>query len=337
MTERATRAWLPPILARRISTRSRRLLAASPVLFREVAAFFFANDGARAIGADAAAGAGRALRATGSSPKARPIPQHADGSTACSLSAISGWRVGVLYPLARGCRRFWRGASRPARAACWRRRRFFFAKSPRSFSPMMELGRSARTLLPAPGERCELRGLRPRPDRFRSTPIVYGVLSLRHFRLASWCSLSLGAWLPPILARRISTRSRRLLAASPVLFREVAAFFFANDGARAIGADAAAGAGRALRATGSSPKARPIPQHADGSTACSLSAISGWRVGVLYPLARGCRRFWRGASRPARAACWRHHATNIGMGTGRRAAAAKEMVGPRATSKAVAA
>ena len=44
MTERATRAWLPPILARRISTRSRRLLAASPVLFREVAAFFFAKS-----------------------------------------------------------------------------------------------------------------------------------------------------------------------------------------------------------------------------------------------------------------------------------------------------
>ena len=42
--------------------------------------FFFANDGARAIGANAAAGADRALRATGSSPKARPIPQRADGS-----------------------------------------------------------------------------------------------------------------------------------------------------------------------------------------------------------------------------------------------------------------
>jgi hypothetical protein len=38
------------------------------------------------------------------------------------------------------------------------------------------------------------------------------------------------------------------------------------------------------------------------SAACSLSDISGWRDGVLYPLARGCRRIWRGALRPARAA-----------------------------------
>ena len=108
---------------------------------------------------------GRALRATGS-PCATPRSQRPeDGSPPCSLSAISGWRDGVLYPLARGCRRIWRGADRPARAACWPRRRFFLAKSPCSFSPMMELGRSAPTLLPAPGERCELRGRRAQqPD-----------------------------------------------------------------------------------------------------------------------------------------------------------------------------
>jgi hypothetical protein len=32
---------------------------------------------------------------------------------------------------------------------------------------------------------------------------VCGVLSLRHFRLARWCSLSLGGWWPRNPARRI--------------------------------------------------------------------------------------------------------------------------------------
>src|SRR5450759_2477823 len=31
-----------------------------------------------------------------------------------------------------------------------------------------------------------------------------------------------------------------------------------------------------------------------GAPACFLSGISGWRDGSLYPLARGCRRIWRG-------------------------------------------
>ena len=61
----------------------------------------------------------------------------------------------------------------------------------------------------------------------------------------------------------------------------------------------------------------PAPQRATGSSAtiansaaptvvlsaaCSLSDISGWRAGVLYPLAGGRRRIRRGAFRPARAA-----------------------------------
>ena len=47
-------------------------------------------------------------------------------------------------------------------------------------------------------------------------------------------------------------------------------------------------------------------QRCGGSAPCSRSDISGWRDGVLYPLARGRRRrrrrLGRGASRPARAA-----------------------------------
>jgi hypothetical protein len=108
------------------------------------------------------AGAGRAQRGTGSSatiakfrstdsgqrPTMRPLWSYgvdgADstdrkprlrGSAACSLSDISGWRAGVLYPFAgggRGIRRgaLWlrrRDAARPARAgaaAADRRRRF---------------------------------------------------------------------------------------------------------------------------------------------------------------------------------------------------------------------
>ena len=49
---------------------------------------------------------------------------------------------------------------------------------------------------------------------------------------------------PPIPARRSLTGSGRLLGASPVLFRDIVVFFFANDGARAIGVNAAAGAAR---------------------------------------------------------------------------------------------
>jgi hypothetical protein len=35
-------------------------------------------------------------------------------------------------------------------------------------------------------------------------------------------------------------------------------------------------------------------QNSIGAPACFLSGISGWRAGSLYPLARGCRRIWRG-------------------------------------------
>ena len=91
-----------------------------------------------------------------------------------------------------------------------------------------------------------------RVDRGRHlTSLTEG--SLRHFRLARWCSLSLGGWWPRNPARRISTCSSRLggaaaagrtMVMSPaapdsfsVIFR-----FGADDGARAIGTtdDAAA-------------------------------------------------------------------------------------------------
>ena len=180
---------VPTIPARRSLTGSGRRLAASPVLFREIAVFFLANDGARAIGANAAS-YGVAVR---NSPDSQ---RPEDGSAPCSLSVISGWRDGVFFIP-------WRGV-------------------------------------------------------------------------------------PTIPARRSLTGSGRRLAASPVLFREIAVFFLANDGARAIGANAAS--------YGVSVRNSPIrngpkmglrralsPSFPAGEMVCSLS------------LGGGCRRFRRGA------------------------------------------
>ena len=66
-----------------------------------------------------------------------------------------------------------------------------------------------------------------------------------------------------------------------------------------------AGAGGAMRATGWRATAIRFQQFGEGgnSTSCSLSRIFGWSARGLYPLARGCRRIWRGEpARPARAA-----------------------------------
>jgi hypothetical protein len=77
------------------------------------------------------AGAGGAMRAAGWRATAIRFQQFGEGAAACSLSDISGWRAGVLYPLAGGGRES--GAAhfvaRPARAgaaAADRRRRFPF-------------------------------------------------------------------------------------------------------------------------------------------------------------------------------------------------------------------
>ena len=139
----------------------------------------------------------------------------ADRSTPCSLSDISGWRDGVLYPFARGRRRLGRGASRPARAA-W----------------------LVQRLLTADG------------DVAGSADSIFAIFGFRP-------------------TRDLADRSDR------------------------GGADELPG-----HRQGAASKA----QRHRGSTPCSLSDISGWRDGVLYPFARGRRRLGRGASRPARAA-----------------------------------
>ena len=88
--------------------------------------------------------------------------------------------------------------------------------------------------------------------------------------LARWCSLSLSAWLP---------------SAAPDHGRAAAAdFFFAN-----LGGGAAAAGLVGDGATGSTATTAGSRQHDDGLRTCARSKIPGWRVGALYPLARGCR------------------------------------------------
>jgi hypothetical protein len=125
-----------------------------------------ADDGARAIGADAdrlrLVGAAAMVPAPIERSEVRGHRQQIGKSAAltvgqsraCSLSDISGWRDGVLYPLAGGRRRIRRGAF-------WRRRRAMLldllgpmVRPPAapSISTLvifraMELGRSERTTM----------------------------------------------------------------------------------------------------------------------------------------------------------------------------------------------
>src|SRR5271155_1408816 len=94
-------------------------------------------------------------RAAVVTPRARSLPSLTNGaaagvginaeSAACSLSDISGWRAGVLYPLAGGGRES--GAAhfvaRPARAGA----AAAFVLVIFRFGATMELGRSERTTL----------------------------------------------------------------------------------------------------------------------------------------------------------------------------------------------
>ena len=135
--------------------------------------FFFAK-----LGGGAAAAGLVGDGATGSTATTAGSRQHDDGLRTCARSKIPGWRVGALYPLARGCR--------------------------------------------AP---------------------------------------------------------RRIMAAPP---RPI--FFFAK-----LGGGAAAAGLVGDGATGSTATTAGSRQHDDGLRTCARSKIPGWRVGALYPLARGCR------------------------------------------------
>src|ERR1700693_3010660 len=125
--------------------------------------------------------------------------QNSIGPPACFLSGI--FRAGFLYPLARGCRRIWRGEG--YNYGLWlrrRRRRFRFQLAegdPRLsyLSPLAREGADGQAVVcPLLRGSSPTRGVAPKQHR------ASGVLSLRHF--SGWFSLSLGAWVPKNLARR---------------------------------------------------------------------------------------------------------------------------------------
>ena len=147
------------------------------------------------------------------------------------------------------------------------------------FSAMMELGRSARTLRPAPRGRGSSAQAPPDSQPEDGSPP---------------CSLAaISGWrvgvLYPLAGGADDSGAAQFHRLGPPTGRIAGSFsrhrrvLFANDGARAIGVNAA------LRCEvgGLRRRRRPILQPEDGSPPCSLAAFSGWRVGVFFIPWRG--------------------------------------------------
>src|ERR1700693_51182 len=148
---------------------------------------------------------------------------------------------------------------------------------------------------------------RPWSARCYGVAPTRGVAPKRH---RGWFSLSLGAWVPKNLARRrmVSPGAMLLDRLGPPEFRfndfRAPRLSYLSPLARE-GADGQAGVCPLLR--GSSPTRGVAPKQHRGLRRAFTPAF---RAGSLYPLARGCRRSWRGeiwfrrrdAARPARAA-----------------------------------
>src|SRR5665213_438504 len=150
------------------------------------------------FGADAGA---RAIELRGRQRRPPGSKAVQTGSPACSLSDISGWRAGVLYPLAGGGRES--GAAHldlqtdphppPGRCSGLRPRDGDVAGGAGFLcSDIPVRGRRWSSGDRATGSTTPTARIESRADW------VAGVLSLRHFRLARWCSLSLGGWWPRI-------------------------------------------------------------------------------------------------------------------------------------------
>src|SRR6202166_4552307 len=121
--------------------------------------------------------------------------------------------------------------------------------------------------------------------------------------ISGWFSLSLGAWVPKKLARR------RMVSAGAMLLDRLGPPGLRFNDFRAPrlpylsplrgreGADGQAVVCPLLR--GSSPTRGVAPKRHRGLRRAFTPAF---RAGSLYPLARGCRRIWRGEGwlRPAR-------------------------------------
>ena len=239
------------------------------------------------------AGAGGAMRATGWRATAIWFQQFGEGekSAACSLSDISGWRAGILYPFAGGGRQS--GAAHldllgppGRRCGCCRRRGFLFSDIPvRGDAGARAIGATddaAAVELPGrrrrqPGSKAALTG-----SAACSLSDISGWRAGILYPFAGGGRQSGAAHLdllgPP--GRRCGCCRRRGFLFSDIPVR-------GDAGARAIGAtdDAAAVElpGRRRRQPGSKAALT-------GSAACSLSDISGWRAGILYPFAGGGRQ-----------------------------------------------
>ena len=144
------------------------------------------------FGADAGA---RAIELRGRQRRQPGSKAAQTGSTACSRSDICGWRSGVLYPLAGGDRES--GAAHldlqtdpqppPGRCSGLRPHDGDVAGGA-GFLCSDIRGRRWSSGDRATGSTAPTARIESRADW------VYGVLSLRHLRLAIWCSLSLGGW-----------------------------------------------------------------------------------------------------------------------------------------------
>jgi hypothetical protein len=130
--------------------------------------------------------------------------------------------------------------------------------------------------------------------RPHGTPRFSPPCSLRHFGRTGWCSLSLGAWLPSAAPDHRPTR----------LVAVVAAFFLANDGARAIGAISTVRGG-AGASHGVVDQCRPNPQHRKGRvdlSCCAYTRARGERGDADGPAQRReppRRQLVRSTSRPS--------------------------------------
>ena len=243
----------------------------------------------RARGADDG-GRRRRDASYGVAPTAIRFQQFGDweNSAACSLSDISGWRAGILYPFAGGGRQS--GAAHldllgppGRRCGCCRRRGFLFSDIPvRGDAGARAIGATddaAAVELPGrrrrqPGSKAALTG-----SAACSLSDISGWRAGILYPFAGGGRQSGAAHLdllgPP--GRRCGCCRRRGFLFSDIPVR-------GDAGARAIGAtdDAAAVElpGRRRRQPGSKAALT-------GSAACSLSDISGWRLVFFIPLGEG--------------------------------------------------
>src|ERR1700692_949652 len=167
----------------------------------------------------------RALMARPWSARCYGVARQREGSRPNGIGGLRrafspAFRAGSLYPLARGCRRSWRGEG--CNYGLWLRRRRKLCHDPIATARCCSTGSGrldldllisgprvyliyhpcagARALMARPWSARCYGAARQREGSRQNSIGGSGVLSLRHF--SGWFSLSLGAWVPKNLARR---------------------------------------------------------------------------------------------------------------------------------------